>query len=703
MTVGGPFDAGFPSSSTPKAGKVGTPNPLNQQIQHLNDALPLALAGVLGLGILAFFMAADEPSLRPAVALCGVSIALAALLFRRSRLARWLSLLPAIACVGFTSATWQAQRLGNHMLDEPAYSVTITGTVERVLWRSDGPRFILGQLKSDTQPALGRLNSVQIKWRGLPDGARADGSMLGQRVSWDVTLLPVRGAIVPGGFDFRRQAFFKGLSAYGYSLNPPTLGASQGYSRTEKWRQILRERFLRGLNGDAGGLATALVVGLRGDLSPRAEVQIRRAGLAHILAISGLHIGMVTGALFFLIRLLGAWFPALSLRLPMHRIAAVIALTGAFLYFTISGGSVPTQRATIVVALAMTAILIARRPFSLRSVGFAALLVLLLQPSSLVTASFQMSFAAVIGLIVAFRFSEARPNHASAPPRRAVNYFLGLAVSSLVATAATSVFALYHFQQLSLLGILANMIAVPLTALWIMPLLMLAALLAPLGVEGPVLWLAQFGLDGLLWLAAFAAQFESGLLTTRDWPAASLFLAGITIWLGALLVRPFTLLAGIPLALSVAWAIASPMPTIIADRGEGLLALSTSAPFLSFGDRPGAVMIAEGNGFATEQLSRFFNAKPQTCALETCIAEDRVWVSTNPQIAGHLCRTLPDAFGVTLSAAPTAACAKRQVRDLRALPRRGLRAFRADSLGELKDFSRNEAGAQRFWTTNPNL
>ena len=390
--------------------------------------------------------------------------------------------------------------------------------------------------------------------RICPTDARADGSMLGQRVSWDVTLLPVRGAIVPGGFDFRRQAFFKGLSAYGYSLNPPTLGASQGYSRTEKWRQILRERFLRGLNGDAGGLATALVVGLRGDLSPRAEVQIRRAGLAHILAISGLHIGMVTGALFFLIRVARRMVSGAQLAVAHAPDCGRHRTDRRFSLFHHLGwlGSDPAgndrggprhDRDSY------------RAPSLFAAVGrVAALLVLLLQPSSLVTASFQMSFAAVIGLIVAFRFSEARPNHASAPPRRAVNYFLGLAVSSLVATAATSVFALYHFQQLSLLGILANMIAVPLTALWIMPLLMLAALLAPLGVEGPVLWLAQFGLDGLLWLAAFAAQFESGLLTTRDWPAASLFLAGITIWLGALLVRPFTLLAGIPLALSVAWA-----------------------------------------------------------------------------------------------------------------------------------------------------
>ena len=132
-------------------------------------------------------------------------------------------------------------------------------------------------------------------------------------------------------------------------------------------------------------------------------------------------------------------------------------------------------------------------------------------------------------------------------------------------------------------------------------------------------------------------------------------------------------------------------------------AVSGGAPVVRCGDRPGAVMSAEGNGFATEQLSRFFNAKPQTCALETCIAEDRVWVSTNPQIAGHLCRTLPDAFGVTLSAAPTAACAKRQVRDLRALPRRGLRAFRANNLGRVTDFSSNRAVVKRFWTSNPTL
>ena len=163
------------------------------------------------------------------------------------------------------------------------------------------------------------------------------------------------------------------------------------------------------------------------------------------------------------------------------------------------------------------------------------------------------------------------------------------------------------------------------------------------------------------------------------------------------------MLAGFPLVLSVAWAIASPLPTIIADRGEGLLALNMQAPFISFGERPGLVMVAQGNGFATEQLTRFFNARAQSCPLETCVVDEALWITNHPQVAGHLCQTLPDAIGVTLRAAPTAACTDRTVRDLRSLPRQGLRAFRANNLGRVTDFSSNKAVVKRFWTSNPTL
>ena len=285
MTEGGPFDAGFPAASPQPRSVLGRRR-LEQQLRHLNDALPLALAGALGLGILAFFALPFEPSLRPTVAFCVLGVLVALSLFRRSRIARWLSLLPALACIGFTSAVWQSHRLGDHLLDEPVFDVALIGTVQKVLWRADGPRFIIGDIQGQPESGLSTLQTVQIKWRGLDDDAGLGRSLLGQKVEWRVTLLPVRGSIVPGGFDFRRQAFFKGLSAYGYSLGPPDSLSTAKPAFTENWRQTMRERFINGLRGDAAGLATALVVGLRGDLSERAEAQIRAAGLAHILAIS---------------------------------------------------------------------------------------------------------------------------------------------------------------------------------------------------------------------------------------------------------------------------------------------------------------------------------------------------------------------------------------------------------------------------------
>ena len=141
-------------------------------------------------------------------------------------------------------------------------------------------------------------------------------ALLGQQVRWRLTFLPVRPPVIPGGFDFRRQAFFRGLSAYGYSLGDPVVIGERRPSRVEAFRQTLRERFRRHLKGDAAGLSTALVVGLRGDLSAQTRAQIRDAGLAHLLAISGLHVGMVSGALFFLVRLLAALVPGFSCGCP---------------------------------------------------------------------------------------------------------------------------------------------------------------------------------------------------------------------------------------------------------------------------------------------------------------------------------------------------------------------------------------------------
>ena len=299
----------------------------------------------------------------------------------------------------------------------------------------------------------------------------------------------------------------------------------------------------------------------------------------------------------------------------------------------------------------MGAILISRRPFSLRSLGFAALGVLLLQPAALITASFQMSFAAVLGLIVAFQFSEMRATGTRPLTGRLLGYASGVAVSSLIATLATGLFALYHFQQLSLLGVIANVIAVPLTALWIMPALLLATLLTPLGLglEAAPLWFASFGLEALLGLARLTSTLEGGVITTRAWPVVSLVLAGLGVWGMALLVRPLSLLAALPLALAVFLAANHEQPRAVLNAPERLLAGATApGPLFQFGDRPPGLVVAAG------RVGSAAAVQPQRRRLPRpgCALGPHLWISTSAQSAGLLCQRGDSNRIVVLGVAP---------------------------------------------------
>jgi competence protein ComEC len=678
----------------------------------LADSSPLVLAGFFALGIALYFVPPTEPQLQPALAVLGLALAGSLGLFFWRRWARWLGLLSMLTIAGFACATWQANRLGDHLLDETIAGDAVTARIEQIVYRPDGPRFLLTDIQG-TDPALAGLRRLQIKWRGNGNSDAIETvstdptALLGQQVRWRLTFLPVRPPVIPGGFDFRRQAFFRGLSAYGYSLDDPVVMGERRPSTVEAFRQSLRERFRRHLTGDAAGLSTALVVGLRGDLSARTQAQIRDAGLAHLLAISGLHVGMVSGALFFLVRLLAALVPGFSLRLPSHRLAALAAILGALGYFLISGGTVPTQRATIVVVLAMGAILISRRPFSLRSLGFAALGVLLLQPAALITASFQMSFAAVLGLIVAFQFSEMRATGTRPLTGRLLGYALGVAVSSLIATLATGLFALYHFQQLSLLGVIANVIAVPLAALWIMPTLLLATLLTPLGLglEAGPLWLANFGLEALLGLARLTSSLEGGVITTRAWPAVSLVLAGLGVWSMALLVRPLSLLGGLPPLMAVLLAANHEQPRAVLNVEERLLAGATApGPLFQFGERPPGLVVAAGSEFAVQQLERLFNLSAADCTAPACALGPPWWISTSAQSAGLLCQRGEGDRIVLLGVAPRSACTSDRVIDSLAFSAKALGILSQNDPGNTSDnafvLRLENLETRRFWTAS---
>ena len=230
---------------------------------------------------------------------------------------------------------------------------------------------------------------------------------------------------------------------------------------------------------------------------------------------------MVAGTLFFAIRISLALVPPLALRLPAKKVAAAIALLGAFGYLLISGGTIPTQRAFAMTGLGLVAVMVDRNPFSMRLVALAAFALLLLRPESLLGASFQMSFAAVVALIAAYETGVGR-GESGGLDRRLLLYVGGVALTTLVASAATTPFSIYHFSRFPTYGIVTNLIAVPVTGVWIMPWGMLGMILIPLGLGGPCFALMGQGIEIIIAAAAFVAELPGAALAVARPPLAAL-------------------------------------------------------------------------------------------------------------------------------------------------------------------------------------
>jgi len=349
-------------------------------------------------------------------------------------------------------------------------------------------------------------------------------------------LSPPPPPVAPGAFDFQRHAFFKGLGAIGYSLGQarpaaaPEDGPSEGFAiRLSHFRRQVNQRVVAVVPGAEGAVAAALITGERGAIPKDVLVAMRDAGLAHLLAISGLHLGLVAGFIFFCARALLALVPAIALRYPIKKWAAAVVLLGAFGYLLLSGATIPTQRAFLMVGLVLLAVMTDRTGFSMRHVAWAAIVVLLLMPESLFGASFQLSFAAVVALIAVYEalrnevtlFGRNGGGGGGRPWwRRPALYVAGVALTTLVAGTATAPFAAFDFNRMTTYGLAANMAAVPITAFWIMPWGLLALCLMPVGLEHLALVPMGWGIGVVIEVAR----------TVSAWPGALHILATPPVW-----------------------------------------------------------------------------------------------------------------------------------------------------------------------------
>lgn len=460
-----------------------------------------------------------------------------------------------------------------------------------------GQRLLLSDLSIAGLDAAATPTYVRVTTR------RHDLARVGDRVRFRATLRPPSRPALPGSYDFERKAYFDQIGAYGFSLGAPEVVASEsgaGLARLRLWLNRLRQdvgtRVRAATPVAAGAVAQALMIGDRAAIAEADLAVMRDSGLAHLLAISGLHVGLMAATLFFCLRAGFALSQTLTLRYPIKKFAAFGSIAGALVYLALTGATVPTQRAFVMTCIVLLAVVLDRRVISMALAAWAALVVLVMSPESMLGPSFQLSFAAVVALIAVYevlREPLRRWRSIAGRGERMLIYVAGVGLTTIVAGLATGPFAVYHFNRFAIYGLAANLVAVPVMALWIMPWALFAYVLMAFGLEQIALVPMSWGIGVVLSVAHEVASWPGSVALLPSYPVWGLgLLAFGGLWL-CLWHRPWRLL-GIPLiAVGIASALFERGPDILVDGNGRLFAIRDTEGRLRLSSRRAARFIGD--------------------------------------------------------------------------------------------------------------
>jgi competence protein ComEC len=561
--------------------------------------LPVGLA--FGIGF--YFWADAEPEIWVGPTASAVSAGLAALCWRFNLLRITFLFLLAVS-VGFAGAEWRSIRVKAPQLEWQQWSREVTGTIAQISEKTDqNSKVLLENLSIAGLPQANTPKRISVSLRAnaatlTPDALKSDALKAGDVISVKATLMPPGPPTIPGGFDYARQAYFAGIGAVGYAIAPAVkVGQRVAFAQPwlqrfsyglERLRNQVSSTFRTEIPGAEGGLAAALTTGIRDGIPKDVVVNMRNSGLAHLLAIAGLHLSMVAGLIFFVSRAALASVPALALNYPIKKWAAALAGLVALGYLLLSGASLPTIRAFLMGGLVFAAILLDRNPISMRLLTLAAVFILIIKPEALLSVSFQMSFAAVMALIAVYEGLHMPMTRLQADRGRVVGLLIRaltgvsfICLTTVIATVATGPFSVYHFNQLALYGVLGNVLAVPLTGLWILPWAIVAIILMPFHLE----WLAMAPLAwGTKLLVLIAARVSALPHAVALLPGFSLTALGVMafggVWL-CLWRSPVRWAGVLMVAGGVMMAWNPPRPDIlIDDRGKLMAVIGQNGQYL---------------------------------------------------------------------------------------------------------------------------
>jgi competence protein ComEC len=522
-----------------------------------------------GTGI-AFYFAADHEPVLPVAAFTALVLGIVAFLLRRGKLFA-LAVMAASVAAGFATATFRTAHIAHEVLARPAYSVSLSGFVEARDIRERTDRFVLRVTQMDGPRLPAKLERVRLSVR------KGTAPAVGSFVEFKARLQPPLAPLRPGSYDFSRDLFFQGIGASGFvtggikARDPPAAG---GFSlRYAAFMQDLRDgidaRIRATLDGDKRAIATALLTGRRDAITTPVNDAMFISGLGHVLSISGYHMAVVAGVVFFVIRALLALIPVLTVAVPIKKWAAAAALAAATFYLLLSGAEVATQRSYYMTAFVLIAVMVDRRAITFRTLALAAIVVLVLAPEALVHPSFQMSFAATLGLVALVQIGMPRlfatPENSTAAKVAlwGGRELMTLALASLVAGFATTPYAAFHFHRITPYGLLANLAAMPVVSAVVMPAGMLGLVAMPFGFDGFFWWLMGVGIDWMIVVTEWVAALPGAIGRITAFGTGPLIVSSLGIVLLGLLRTPLRWAGVALLLISVGWIFATPQPDVL--------------------------------------------------------------------------------------------------------------------------------------------
>ena len=506
-----------PASGLPltRAGQLTRPQLATRSAGLDRPFVVLAMSAMCGIALsLNGLSAMSAPGM--GLMLAGAALALVLWQSGRPVTARIAILFLAGLALGQMRTDWRMDdRSAVPVIDTRDAAIPVTGWLRAIERSGQGRTRLLIEVPVDVE-----TGAPAHRIRVLADpGALVPGEWL----TLDAVLAPPRPAARPGGYDFSYYAFFDRLAATGYAIRParpaPDPAQAQGGLGQALERALaglrwhIAERIRDRAPGRTGALAAALLTGDRSGLD-RADVDaLRASGLGHLLAISGLHMALLAGGVFYAVRAALALWPRWARRHDPAVPAAIIALLAALVYLGLSGAAIPTQRAFIMTAAALGAVILRRRAISFHTLAVALLIILMLTPEAVLSPGFQMSFAAVAALVaVARHWQDQREPAGAIDPFRTVRVFLGgLSTTSLVAGAATAGFGAWHFHRIASFGLIGNLVVMPVFTLLVMPAGIVTLLLLPFGLEAWPLAFMTFWLGVVLDVASWVAAQPGAL------------------------------------------------------------------------------------------------------------------------------------------------------------------------------------------------